>query len=82
MQKYKVYINKERKIITDNWGDFCANAEVKGFNDSLNEVPKELKPPPILEPMPDAPPKFLNIKYAAAIPPTANTVLNDTMISE
>ncbi len=24
MQKYKVYINKERKIIADNWGDFCA----------------------------------------------------------
>jgi hypothetical protein len=32
--------------------------------------------------MPDAPPKFLNIKYAAAIPPTANTVFSDTMISE
>jgi len=25
MQKYKVYINKERKIITDNWEDFCSN---------------------------------------------------------
>ena len=24
MQKYKVYINKERKIIIDNWDDFCA----------------------------------------------------------
>ena len=24
MQKYKVYINKELKIITDNWDDFCA----------------------------------------------------------
>tara|TARA_B100001250_G_C19667878_1_gene730109 strand:- start:65 stop:535 length:471 start_codon:yes stop_codon:yes gene_type:complete len=23
MQKYKVYINKERKIITDNWDEFC-----------------------------------------------------------
>ena len=27
MQKYKVYINKERKIIIDNWDDFC-----KGYN--------------------------------------------------
>ncbi len=24
MQKYKVYINKERKIIIDNWDKFCA----------------------------------------------------------
>ena len=24
MQKYKVYINNELKIITDNWDDFCA----------------------------------------------------------
>ena len=24
MQKYKVYINKERKIIIDNWDNFCA----------------------------------------------------------
>ena len=24
MQKYKVYINNECKIITDNWDDFCA----------------------------------------------------------
>ena len=24
MQKYKVYINKERKIITDNWDKFCS----------------------------------------------------------
>ena len=23
MQKYKVYINKECKIITDNWNEFC-----------------------------------------------------------
>ena len=25
MQKYKVYINKECKIIVDNWDAFCAN---------------------------------------------------------
>ena len=24
MQKYKVYINRERKIITDNWDEFCS----------------------------------------------------------
>ena len=24
MQKYKVYINKEPKIIVDNWDDFCS----------------------------------------------------------
>ena len=28
MQKYKVYINKERKIITDNWEEFCAKYKV------------------------------------------------------
>lgn len=25
MQKYKVYINKEYKVITDNWDDFCGD---------------------------------------------------------
>ena len=25
MQKYKVYINNERKLITDNWENFCSN---------------------------------------------------------
>jgi 8-oxo-dGTP pyrophosphatase MutT (NUDIX family) len=25
MQKYKVYINNEPKIITDNWKEFCSN---------------------------------------------------------
>jgi len=28
MQKYKVYINNEPKIITDNWKEFCSNFNI------------------------------------------------------
>ena len=43
MQKYKVYINKEYKIITDNWTDFCSsytliNAAGGVVLNSLNQV--------------------------------------------
>jgi len=43
MQKYKVYINKEYKMITDNWTDFCSsytliNAAGGVVLNSLNQV--------------------------------------------
>ena len=28
MQKYKVYINKECKIITENWNKFCSDFQI------------------------------------------------------
>lgn len=27
-QKYKVYINNEAKIVTENWSDFCSNYKI------------------------------------------------------
>ena len=30
-QKYKVYINNEAKIVTENWTDFCSNYKIIGY---------------------------------------------------
>ena len=41
MQKYKVYINKECKIITENWNKFCSDFQIIHAAGGLVYNPKD-----------------------------------------